>query len=214
MGLWSQERHRSVRLSWCLTGAKVGQAEMANLQGFFQVVFVPPFKHSCEIWKTRSTDNLCLPFAVYLCPKTFKPFMMYNLSGVQCQQICCVHISTTLLHLIHPAAGPGTMFSRALSSIRFSSSPAPLPKKRLHTNTFADGRYHHLLASNEQVNRCIFIKNCSVWCIHVKNYENQTLDWLLWFDCNSAVQGAIIKSQLIHVNILLDCRIEIFVHVC
>ena len=95
----------------------------------------------------RSADNLCLPFAIYLCPKTFKPFMMYNLSGVQCQQICCVHISTTLLHLIHPAAGPGTMFSRALSSIRFSSSPAPLPKKRLHTNTFADGRYHHLLAS-------------------------------------------------------------------
>ena len=76
MRLWSRERHRSVRLCWCLTGAKVGQAEMANLQGFFQVVFVPPFKHSCEIWKTRSTDNLCLPFAVYLCPKTFKPFMM------------------------------------------------------------------------------------------------------------------------------------------
>ena len=107
MRLWSRERHRSVRLGWCLIGAKVDQAEMANLQGFFQV------EHSCEIWKTRSTDNLCLPFAVYLCPKTFKPFMMYNLSGVQCQQICCVHISTTLLHLIHPAAGPGTMLSWA-----------------------------------------------------------------------------------------------------
>ena len=91
MRLWSRERHRSVRLSWCLTGAKVGQAEMANLQGFFQVVFVPPFKHSCEIWKTRSTDNLCLPFAVYLCPKHSNP--SWCIRSSMPANLLCSHLS-------------------------------------------------------------------------------------------------------------------------
>ena len=64
---WSRERHCSAWLSWCLIGTKVGKAEMANLQGFFQVVFF--FPHSNTLVKSEKRDQqiTCVCLLLSIC---------------------------------------------------------------------------------------------------------------------------------------------------
>ena len=210
MRLWSQERHCSAWLSWCLIGAKVGKAEMANLQGFFQVVFF--FPHSNTLVKSEKRDQqiTCVCLLLSICaqkhsnPSWCTIYQEFNASKF------VVFTSLLLFSILFTLQLDRVLCYHEHNHQHVSSSSAPLPRKdwmRLLSRTAA-------ITIFEQDNLCTFIKNCSVWCIHVKNYENQTLDWLLWFDCNSAVQSENIKSQLLHVNILLACRIEIFIHVC
>ena len=67
MRLWSRERHRSVRLGCCLIGAKVGKAEMANLQGFFQVVFFSPYSNTLVKSEKRDQQITCVCLLLPIC---------------------------------------------------------------------------------------------------------------------------------------------------